>query len=264
LIKQRLFNFLKKQTSRVLQERTDLIIISVFFVMIMFCVINNAVSQRDEPEAGRDKLEVTGIYERNLAAISKGSAEAEISKTASPGLIGVLVAEEIQEENSEMGDAFIEPIEEDIMAEDVSFDYNEDHPIDEREQIIDFSNSDDFEIRVDLKKQRVFVLYKGEIIREMKCSTGADSSPTPPGEFTTTEKIPYSWVERFNMGAYYWVRFYKKYLFHSVPYDKDRNMITEELEKLGSPASHGCVRLGLEDAEWLYEKLPLGVKVRIY
>jgi lipoprotein-anchoring transpeptidase ErfK/SrfK len=66
------------------------------------------------------------------------------------------------------------------------------------------------------------------------------------------------------MGGYYWIRFYKDYLFHSVPFDKNNNMIQEEYNKLGTPASHGCIRLEVENARWLYEKLPHGVKVIIY
>lgn len=66
------------------------------------------------------------------------------------------------------------------------------------------------------------------------------------------------------MGAYYWIRFYKKYLFHSVPFDENKEMIMEEYEKLGRPASHGCIRLKLDEAKWLYEKLPLGVTVLIH
>jgi len=31
--------------------------------------------------------------------------------------------------------------------------------------------------------------------------------------------------------------------------------------KLGSPASHGCVRTNLEDAQWLFERTPLGTPV---
>ena len=46
--------------------------------------------------------------------------------------------------------------------------------------------------------------------------------------------------------------------------DENGEMIVEEFEKLGNPASHGCVRLRLEEAKWLYETLPLGVKVVIY
>ena len=276
MIRQRLFNFLKKQTSRVLQEKTDLIIVSVFLIMILFCVINNAISQRDDSEAGKEQLEVAGIYDGSLAAVCEGSAGADISKPESPDMPGVVASGEIQEEKGEMDDLALESEEEDIIVEEnimaeedntsegVSLGNKEDHTVNEEEQTIDFSNSDNFRIEVDLKKQRVFVYYKGEVIKEMKCSAGADGSPTPTGEFTTSQKIKYDWVDRFDMGAFYWVRFYKSYLFHSIPFDKDGNMKVEELEKLGCPASHGCVRLELEEAKWLYEKLPLGVKVWIY
>ena len=110
----------------------------------------------------------------------------------------------------------------------------------------------------------MLVYYKDALIKEMVCSGGEESSPTPIGEFTTFQKVLYQWVPKFNVGAYYWTRFYKDYLFHSVPFDKDGKMIEEEYKKLGSPASHGCIRLRLEEAKWMYENLPLGVKVLIY
>jgi lipoprotein-anchoring transpeptidase ErfK/SrfK len=271
MIRQRLFKFIKKQASRALQEKTDLIIVAVFLIMILFCVIGNAVSQGDDSEAEKDQLEVAGIYYSGLAAVSEGSVEADISKPGGSDLPGVVAAGEIPEENSEIDELPKEPeeeddimVKEDNMEKDISLDNKDNHPVIEEEEIIDFSNSDNFKIEVDLKKQIVFVYYKGKIIKEMICSGGVDSSPTPTGEFETTQKIEYDWVDRFNMGAYYWVRFYKSYLFHSVPFDKNGNMKVEEFEKLGSPASHGCVRLELEEAKWLYEKLPLGVKVLIY
>lgn len=34
-------------------------------------------------------------------------------------------------------------------------------------------------------------------------------------------------------------------------------------DKLGSPASHGCVRLRLDDAKWLFEHTPIGCKLVI-
>jgi lipoprotein-anchoring transpeptidase ErfK/SrfK len=129
---------------------------------------------------------------------------------------------------------------------------------------IDYSNSRDFRIEVDLVRQRVIVFYKDEVLREMICSGGAPDSPTPPGEYVTTEKIEYAWIDRFGVGAYYWIRFFEDYLIHSVPFDENGEMIVEEFEKLGNPASHGCIRLKLEEARWLYDSLPLGVKVIIY
>jgi lipoprotein-anchoring transpeptidase ErfK/SrfK len=129
---------------------------------------------------------------------------------------------------------------------------------------IDFNNSESFKIDVNLGSQVVRIYYNDYLIREMVCSGGAEETPTPPGEFTTSQKIEYAWVDRFEMGAFYWIRFYGSYLFHSVPFDKNKNIIEEEFEKLGIPASHGCIRLALEDAKWLYDKLPLGVKVYIH
>jgi hypothetical protein len=128
----------------------------------------------------------------------------------------------------------------------------------------DQGNSIDFSIDVDLTKQLVTVYYKDGILKQMVCSSGTAKDPTPIGTFTTNQKIYYSWVSKFNEGAYYWVRFYGSYLLHSVPFDKNGNMIAEENNKLGTPASHGCVRLKLEEARWLYENLPLGVKVVIH
>ena len=49
-------------------------------------------------------------------------------------------------------------------------------------------------------------------------------------------------------------------LFHSVPYysaEKDQ-LETEEFNKLGTPASLGCVRLQIEDCKWIYDECPSG------
>ena len=37
-----------------------------------------------------------------------------------------------------------------------------------------------------------------------------------------------------------------------------------EAEKLGSPASHGCIRLSIADSKWLYDQLPTGTPIHIY
>ncbi|MES0341966.1 MAG: L,D-transpeptidase [Candidatus Humimicrobiaceae bacterium] len=147
------------------------------------------------------------------------------------------------------------------VAEENSIDLEDNTSIIEN---IDYSDSADFRIEVDLPRQRLIVFYSDEILKEFICSGGTPGDDTPLGEYTTIEKIEYSWVDRYNVGAYYWVRFYGNYLIHSVPFDENGEMIVEEFEKLGQPASHGCIRLRLEEAKWLYETLPLGVKVVIY
>ena len=131
----------------------------------------------------------------------------------------------------------------------------------QQETSIDYSNPGNFRIDVNLTAQLVSVYYNDNLIKSLKCSGGTAENPTITGTFTTNQKIYYAWVPKFNEGAYYWVRFYSAYLFHSVPFDKNGNMIAEEASKIGTPASHGCVRMALEDAKWFYETLPLEIKV---
>jgi len=135
---------------------------------------------------------------------------------------------------------------------------------DSSQEQIDYTDSQQFRIDVSLAEQKVMVYYQGNLLREMPCSGGTPQGPTPVGTFKTSQKIYYSWLPKYDVGAYYFIRFYGSYLFHSLPFDKDGNLIQEEAEKLGLPASHGCIRLKVEDARWLYETLPLGVEVNIY
>jgi lipoprotein-anchoring transpeptidase ErfK/SrfK len=54
-------------------------------------------------------------------------------------------------------------------------------------------------------------------------------------------------------------------LIHSVPYTWDGNLkMYEQPDALGvEPASHGCVRISPEDAQWLRTWDPVGVPVEI-
>ncbi len=120
-----------------------------------------------------------------------------------------------------------------------------------------------YHIDVLLDEQKTRVYYKDELIREMICSTGAPDTPTPKGSFKTGDKIFYSWLPKYDVGAYYFVRFFNSYLFHSIPFDDEGNMIKEEFDNLGKASSHGCIRLGMEDAKWFYENLPPGISLEI-
>lgn len=95
------------------------------------------------------------------------------------------------------------------------------------------------------------------------CSTGKKGDDTPTGTFTVAERGQSFYNSSVNEGAYYWTQFYGDYLFHSVPFDKNREMESDEAAKLGTPASHGCVRLTVTDAKWIYDNIPKGTKVSI-
>jgi lipoprotein-anchoring transpeptidase ErfK/SrfK len=45
--------------------------------------------------------------------------------------------------------------------------------------------------------------------------------------------------------------------------DKNGNVIESEAMKLGQKASHGCVRLAIPDAKWIYDNIRYNTKVEI-
>lgn len=120
-------------------------------------------------------------------------------------------------------------------------------------------------IEVSLKDQKVSVLDAKDCpVREFICSSGENGSETPTGTFTVEDRGTSFYNPKVQEGAYYWTRFYKSYLFHSVPFDKNREMEPQEAAKLGTPASHGCIRLETEDAKWIYDHIPKGTEVVVH
>ncbi|MHB1253087.1 MAG: L,D-transpeptidase family protein, partial [Candidatus Humimicrobiaceae bacterium] len=130
--------------------------------------------------------------------------------------------------------------------------------------ISDEANPGNYFIEVSLSEQKVRVFYKNTLLKEIICSSGAPLTPTPKGTFKTSDKIKYAWLAQYNVGAYYFVRFWGSYLFHSTPFDKEGNLIEKDQQDLGKPVSHGCIRIDLNEEKWLYETVPSGVTVKIY
>ena len=119
-------------------------------------------------------------------------------------------------------------------------------------------------ISVSIATQRVTVYdAQGRIVKQFVCSTGEKGSETPTGTFRIAERGKSFYSQRVGEGGYYWTQFKGDYLFHSLPFDENYQMKTEEAAKLGTPASHGCVRLPVDDAKWIYDHIPRGTVVTI-
>lgn len=101
--------------------------------------------------------------------------------------------------------------------------------------------------------------------KSMICSTGRMLSYTPTGTFKTSSR--YTWRLMVDgTHSQYATRFNNGILFHSVPcYSPNKNRLEfEEFNKLGEPASLGCVRLCVADAKWIYDNCPYGTTVIVY
>lgn len=93
------------------------------------------------------------------------------------------------------------------------------------------------------------------------CGPGKPSTPTVKGEFTIYGRGKFFGSRSYT--CWYYTQFYGNYLFHSVLYNRG-SMTQIQDGTLGKQVSHGCVRLDINNAKWLYDNIPNGTKVVIY
>lgn len=114
------------------------------------------------------------------------------------------------------------------------------------------------------KGTNVVTIYTsdGDPYTAFTCSVGW---ATPTGTYKTKEK--YTWHELMGPSyGQYCTRITEGILFHSVWYytpDKD-NQSYSNYNKLGELASHGCCRLTVAAAKWIYDNCPTGTEVKIF
>lgn len=127
-------------------------------------------------------------------------------------------------------------------------------------------------LKVSVSDQRVYAYApdrNGEytdLVRTMKCSTGRKGTPTPLGTFTDTGPgARWHYFKKFNCWAQYAYYIQGGIMFHSVLYNQKGGKVTQSsVNHLGSRASHGCVRLSVEDAKWIWNNCPANTRVEVY
>jgi lipoprotein-anchoring transpeptidase ErfK/SrfK len=98
------------------------------------------------------------------------------------------------------------------------------------------------QIMIDISSQSMSVYSRGTIVDSFKVSTGRAGYWTPRGKWR---------VQR--MARVHWSRQYKAPLPHAVFFVGGIAIhATKGVHKLGTPASHGCVRLAPGDAARVY------------
>lgn len=130
---------------------------------------------------------------------------------------------------------------------------------------LNITSNTSYLINVNLDNQKTYV-YKRKnnnwnLVRTCPCSTGIPGEDTPCGSFYTQEKGNWFFSEKFQQGGKYWTQITGDILFHSVPFSKDKKTILDYT--LNKPASHGCIRLSVDDAKWIYSNIPRGSKIII-
>jgi lipoprotein-anchoring transpeptidase ErfK/SrfK len=113
-------------------------------------------------------------------------------------------------------------------------------------------------VRVDISSQTMTVLVHGKVTYVWKVSTARRGYATPTG-FWTPYRMHVMWRSRKydNAPMPHSIFFHEGFAIHATPY----------VARLGTPASHGCVRLHPENAKTLFTLVrqygPSAVRVSI-
>jgi lipoprotein-anchoring transpeptidase ErfK/SrfK len=128
-------------------------------------------------------------------------------------------------------------------------------------------------VEVNLKEQKLYRINGGTLEKVYRVSTGKWSTPTPVGSFTITYKTERAYSHTFGLYMPYWMNFtgtdgngqdlpVGSYGLHELP--EWPNGYKEGASHIGTPVSHGCVRLGVGDAAEMYGWADVGTPVIIH
>lgn len=129
-----------------------------------------------------------------------------------------------------------------------------------------------FAITVDVNNQVTTVYGRDEngdytvVVRQMLCSTGTRKNPSDIGTFTLNGRTArWCYFTEWGSHAQYWTRINSSIAFHSVIYNTVNTMdlSVKSYKNLGKRASHGCIRLTVADAKWIYNNCGAGTVVTI-
>lgn len=132
--------------------------------------------------------------------------------------------------------------------------------------------ADAYSIVVDVTNQVTTVYARDDqgeytrIVRQMLCSTGTKSHPSDLGDWMLSgRKAVWCYFPEWGSYARYWTKINSSIAFHSVIYNTvdTMNLSVSSYKNLGKRASHGCIRLTVADAKWIYDHVDAGVVVHI-
>ena len=118
-------------------------------------------------------------------------------------------------------------------------------------------------IEVDLNQQKMILFGDNKKLLVVEISSGKKENPTPKGSFRVIQKSPMIYSKTANCWLPFWVGFTEDghYGFHELPICNGKRVGGEEI---GKPASLGCIRLRIGEAEDFYNFVGIGTKVEIY
>lgn len=134
-----------------------------------------------------------------------------------------------------------------------------------------YANADPWKYFVELDlTNKITTVYerdsKGKytkIAKQFISTTGTNETPTPEGSFVMNDsRRRFGYFRKFDVYAQYWSNVAGGIYFHSILYreQKEGTFTSTSYRALGKQASHGCIRMLVEDARWIYYNCPAGTR----
>lgn len=139
----------------------------------------------------------------------------------------------------------------------------------EKETFVDakgYRSDTDYLVWINPVRQKVNVFmgtqYNWSLIKSFTCSTGANKTPTPMGNYKLCGRQD-AWIKpTYQVRPILYFELDRGLAFHSRLYSPDGSYLTDAT--IGRPASHGCIRMLDEDIRWMELMLPLKTTVIVY
>ena len=129
-----------------------------------------------------------------------------------------------------------------------------------------YSSPTPYLIMVDLTNHLCGVYYGSQgdwnLVWKDLCGPGMPETPTPVAVTAVYEK--YLYFDSGSVRLWYATPFNGPNYFHSVSYIPDDGPYVVDDPTIGVDVSHGCVRLPIDKAKWVYDNIPIGTTVVTY
>lgn len=142
------------------------------------------------------------------------------------------------------------------------------------------------EVKIYRKTQQADWLENGVVVATLPISSGKSGYTTPAGEYTIINQFEEAYSAKYSLYMGNWMGIAKNgvgfrgYGMHSLAYWKIKHQpypdgtikngrlytngrVYEDVNHLGEPMSHGCIRFGIQEAKVLYNWASVGTPVTI-
>ena len=111
-------------------------------------------------------------------------------------------------------------------------------------------------ITTDLENKLTYIFEKDDngswkLLYTWSCTIGKPSTPTIKGTFYVSGRKPYFGSDTYRVK--YATRIQGAYYYHSILFNANGTEIIDD--RLGMALSHGCIRLAVDNAQWIYDNV---------